>query len=141
MPGTQEIVRYQDPVLARIYGNETTTRPKPVKAEVRVLDQRPKGHYKLPNLRLRSDKSFVMNGQKVNLPVGVDATLTVAEIKQVAGVYRGMVVFVSDGKSWKQVRDTEKIDLTRPQELESREPPKPDPVLHEFKSIPHTYTD
>jgi hypothetical protein len=141
MPGTQEIVEYQDPVLARIYGDRVTTRPKPVKAEVRVLDQRPRRKYTLPDLGLRSDKFFVMNGKKINLPVGVDSNLTAAEVKEVAKVYRGMVVFAMNGNGWEQVRDNEKISLDQPQRLETREPPKPDPVIHEFRAAPHYNTD
>ncbi len=141
MPKTQEVVEYQDPVLAKIYGNETVTRPKPVKAQVRVLDHSPRREYKLPDLGLRSDKFFVMNGKKINLPVGVDTALTVAEIKQVSKVYRGMVVFVKNGNGWEQVRDNQKISLDQPQRLETRKPPKPDPVIQEFRSVQHYNTD
>jgi hypothetical protein len=141
MPKTQEITQYQDPVLARIYGNETVTRREPVKVGVRVLEERPKREYKLPNLGLRSDKFFVMNGKKINLPVGVDANLTAAQVKQVAKVYRGMVVFAKNGNGWEQVRDNEKIDLNQPHKFETREPPKPDPVIQEFRSVQHYNTD
>ena len=141
MPKTREIAQYQDPVLARIYDEGATVTPKPVKAEVRVMDRRPRREYKLPDLGLRSDKSFVMNGQTVSLPIGVETALTVAEIKQVAKVYRGMVMFVKNGEGWEQVRDDEKVSLSQPQKFESREPPKPDPIIQEFRSTPHYSTD
>lgn len=65
-------------------------------------------------------RSIVVNEKKVRVLPGV-RKVTAGALKVLAGIYRGMVLFVRSGDNWQRVQDSHEIDLGNSDRFETRE--------------------
>lgn len=83
-----------------------------------------------PDLNLHDGQEVTVNGRNVPIPLGVGRKVTAETIKVLAGIYRGMILFISSSKGWRRLGDKEEVDL------KDRRSNKPDDPPLEFLAQP-----
>ena len=63
-------------------------------------------------LDLSDGRVVTVDGQPVNLPLGISRTVTGAAIRALARVYRGRILFIRHQEQWRRVDDDQTIDLS-----------------------------
>ena len=83
----------------------------------------------------KSERSLVVDGREVRIPPEVKRKMSVAALKSLAEIYRGLVVFMQEGNAWKRMKDSDVIDMEGKQNFQAREEvvPKSKP---KFRSAP-----
>ena len=76
-------------------------------------------------LSLRDGRTGTVNGTEVQVPHGIARRVTAGAIKALAGLYRGMILFMAVGDGWQRLQDTEVVDLSDRQDYRAEDPPRP----------------
>ena len=65
----------------------------------------------ITDLTLRSDRKLVVDGNVIDLPLGVKSYITGKALKKIAGAYVGGVVMKWEGNAWVRVRDDDVVRI------------------------------
>jgi hypothetical protein len=72
-------------------------------------------------LRLTDGRRIHVNGRSVSVPKGVGPRVTVAAIREMAGIYRGHTVYLGSNGSAVRIRDKDVIELVDGASFTSRD--------------------
>lgn len=69
-----------------------------------------------------TDGQLDIDGQKVNVPVGIGRHLTGRGIKALCRKYKNLLLFVKNGKSWQRIGDRDVVEITDDPEFKTQRP-------------------
>jgi hypothetical protein len=69
-----------------------------------------------------TDGEIEADGKKFRLPIGVQRRLSGTDIKALLGKYRGLLLFLKNGKSWQRLRDKDVVELSNDSTLKTERP-------------------
>jgi hypothetical protein len=72
-------------------------------------------------LRL-TDGEIEADGTKFRLPIGLQRHLSGSDIKALLGKYRGLLLFLKNGKSWQRLGDRDVVELNDDSKLKTERP-------------------
>lgn len=72
-------------------------------------------------LPVKRERSLVVNGKEVDIPPEVKRRMTVAALKVMAEIYRGLAVFIETGNGWQRLRDSDVIDIEAKPAFQAKE--------------------
>ncbi|MFB0562983.1 MAG: hypothetical protein ACETWM_17430 [Candidatus Lokiarchaeia archaeon] len=72
-------------------------------------------------LPVKRERSLVVNGKEVDIPTEVKRRMTVAALKVLAEIYRGLAVFIETGNGWQRLRDSDVIDIEAKPAFQAKE--------------------
>ena len=84
---------------------------------------------------VKRERSLVVDNKEVEIPPEVKRRMTVAALKVLAEIYRGLVVFVQTGNGWKRLKDSDVIDLEGKPAFQSKKEVLPE-TRPKFRSTP-----
>lgn len=92
-------------------GTTELSRPRSKKASV------------LPPVCVRLDEgAATINGRKFTIPVGVGGAVTGKTLKEIAGIYRGSLLFVRVNGGMQRIRDNQTVELVEGSEFRHQRP-------------------
>jgi hypothetical protein len=91
-------------------------------------------HKDIASMTLSDSRSIVVDGRPAQLPLGTGKQCTGAAIKALAGVYRGRILFIQEGRQWRRLNDDEAVELADKQSYRTEEAPV-------FRSAPRLTVD
>lgn len=66
----------------------------------------------VPRVRIRLDEGAVtVNGKKLTIPTGLAGTMAGRELKKIAGIYRGNLLFVRVNGGMQRIKDNETVEF------------------------------
>lgn len=111
------LTKVAEPVESGLFEGFEMARPNPVDRALSVRSAEP-----APPLRIRSHNGEVnVDGRPVAIPRGLGRKLTVAALRQLADIYRGLSIFIESGGSHTRLKDSDPIEITRETEVVSRD--------------------
>jgi len=80
----------------------------------------------LPPVCVRLDEgAATINGRKFTIPAGVGGAVTGKTLKEIAGIYRGSLLFIRVNGGMQRVRDKQTVELIEGTEFRHERPPAP----------------
>ena len=68
---------------------------------------------RIQDIELKSDRSIVIDGNRIEIPMGAKSHLTVGALKKLAGSYRGSLILERKGKSSVLLEDDDIIEIPK----------------------------
>ena len=87
----------------------------------------------IESLPVKRERSLVVDNKEVEIPPEVERRMTVAALKVLAEIYRGLVVFMQTRKGWKRLKDNDVIELEGKQAFQAKKEVVP---ANNFRSAP-----
>jgi hypothetical protein len=84
---------------------------------------------------VKRERIVVVDNKEIQVPPEVKRKMTVAALKILAEIYRGLVVFMQTGNGWKKMRDSDVIEMEGDKNFQSRKEVVPVNNTR-FKSVP-----
>jgi hypothetical protein len=89
---------------------------KPARFPVAVsvcVAERPPAPVRVMDITLKSSRSMLVDGRRLELPYGVKDKITVRALKALAKGYAGSIILAQKGNEWVRLRDHEAIDIPK----------------------------